>query len=545
MTKRFNVVPNTWIFGFLNAAPFLIGGAVAPLISDPLQEHYLGRRGAIALACAVSVGATVGQAFSQSRGELIGCRILSGIMLAAKASAAPLLTAEVSPNHLRGKLLSTWQLSDAFGIFLGFAANLAVLDFKLAPNTTWRIQTVTVLIPTIALLFVVFLTPESPRFLMKRGRLSKALQTFRLLRPGPAEDIIGARDFVYAHFQLETECMLMESKLGKENSDRTLDDRIGQVPRAGRALLCATTVMLAQQLTGVNTILFLSATVLEQQSKTSERNGAWVGFGLGLSNFIFGLPAFYYGDSIGRATLLLLGFPFMFFFMLLLAFFDTPQGGDTQGVLFGVFGLLFMIAYSPTAGTSPFAISAEVFPLIVREVGHSLAVTVNFVLLGFVLLVFPIMSEAMGGGYRRSLGLFAALNVVAFILCFLFVPETRGRTIEELQFTFDLPTRVHIRYRTLYISKWVAMRFFLPPALKLHLWSPERVRHDPRDFEHRADFFRWGREEMQNVEARAQGDTALRQHRRRLFYPWGKARVARPRHGGDRVVVRELDELRV
>ena len=99
----------------------------------------------------------------------------------------------------------------------------------------------------------------------------------------------------------------------------------------------------------------------------------------------------------------------MFVLMLSLAFSFKENAAGVQVArvpLVIVFGILYIIAYSPTAGTSPFAISAEVFPLIVREVGHSFAVAVNFLALGFVLLVFPPMSV---GGYRGSLLLFVSL----------------------------------------------------------------------------------------------------------------------------------------
>jgi MFS family permease len=75
----------------------------APFIADPMQELFLGRRGAIAGACVASIAATIGQSFSRSIAQIIGCRIITGLTLAAKASSAPLLTAEVAPNHLRGK----------------------------------------------------------------------------------------------------------------------------------------------------------------------------------------------------------------------------------------------------------------------------------------------------------------------------------------------------------------------------------------------------------------------------------------------------------
>lgn len=103
--------------------------------------------------------------------------------------------------------------------------------------------------------------------------------------------------------------------------------------------------------------------------------------------------------------------------MLAISFGTGDPQGSTRPVLFGIFTILFAVFYSPTAGTSPFAISAEVFPLVIREVGHSLAVAVNFVLLGVILLVFPIMSNAMGG-YGAGLGLFVSTSAYGVLLAY-------------------------------------------------------------------------------------------------------------------------------
>ncbi|KAH7327545.1 major facilitator superfamily domain-containing protein [Rhexocercosporidium sp. MPI-PUGE-AT-0058] len=524
LSQEFNL-SNQWLFGLVNAIPFFAGGMLAPFFSDPLQEYFLGRRGAIAAACILSIAATVGQSFSTSIGQVIGCRIITGLTLAAKASSAPLLTAEVAPNHLRGNLLATWQLSDAFGIFLGFSSNLATLNIHAQNKAIWRIQIATTIIPTTILLFLVYFMPESPRYLMKRGRPVKALESFTMLRPPPVSRLLAARDQVYAHFQLQAECSSIQNRkssrkfggepnksserspMRNENEKQTASDNgkgpeVKESPRDGdlesqhqttpetplyvteglkrrvfpefskrmrqlfnddrsrRALVCASTAMVSQQLCGVNTIAFLSTTLLNGVN-ASPRSGAWVGFGIGLCNFVFGAPAFWLLDVIGRATLLLLGFIPMFVLMLILAFSFKENAAGVQVArvpLVAVFGILYIIAYSPTAGTSPFAISAEVFPLIVREVGHSFAVGVNFLGLAIVLLVFPSMSAAMGG-YRGSLSLFATLNLVAFVLCFLFVPETKGRSLEELRSIFDIPTREHIKYRCTCVAPWLWRKF--------------------------------------------------------------------------------------
>lgn len=105
------------------------------------------------------IAATIGQSFSKSIAQIVGCRVITGLTLAAKISSAPLLTAEVAPNHLRGNLLSMWQLMDAFGVFLGFSSNLATLNIHAPARIIWRIQIATTLIPTVVLLFLVYFMP--------------------------------------------------------------------------------------------------------------------------------------------------------------------------------------------------------------------------------------------------------------------------------------------------------------------------------------------------------------------------------------------------
>jgi hypothetical protein len=102
-------------------------------------------------------------------------------------------------------------------------------------------------------------------------------------------------------------------------------------------------------------------------------------------------------------------------------------------------------------GTSPFSISAEVFPLVSREAGMAVSVAINLLGAGILVLVFPMLMHQIGT--TGSLCMFAGLNVVAFVLVYLFVPETRRRTLEELQFTFDLRTRWHVSYRAHYIRR--------------------------------------------------------------------------------------------
>lgn len=225
--------------------------------------------------------------------------------------------------------------------------------------------------------------------------------------------------------------------------------------RCRRALLSASIAMISQQMTGVNTIAFLGTAVWENAFKpqNSARAGAVIGLLFGAATYLGGLPAYWLSDKYGRSIMLAFGLPNMAWSMFVFAFlFEMPASSKARTPMISIFTIIFTLFYAPTAGTSPFSISAEVFPLVSREVGMAVSVAVNLIGAGILVLVFPMLMHRIG--ITASLSIFAGLNLVAFVLVYLFVPETRRRTLEELQYTFDLPTRLHVKYRRVYIRRY-------------------------------------------------------------------------------------------
>ncbi|KAH7091340.1 major facilitator superfamily domain-containing protein [Paraphoma chrysanthemicola] len=556
-----------WTFGMLNAIPFLSAGLFGTILADPLQENVLGRRGSVMLSCAITIASTIGASVSQNVTQLAICRAINGVALGAKASIVPIYSAEMSPEHIRGAILANWQLADAAGIFLGFLCNLLVVIYSSNQYASWRILTNTVLIPTVPLLVMIYLMPESPRYLMKHGRYEKALDSFNQIQTTP---LLAARDLMYAHAQLDFESRMLK---GNANEFGNLADRMdrsahnisggiagpprsnqdcsltslsprqsiemidvgsrvsagaGEQPRDShqeqsanandmsgrpsttssleidrevraamesaikkenpysyhigvtgyykrlvelwvnmrcrRALLASSVAMISQQMTGVNTIAFLGTIVWSKslgqdeinpndapKLKSSAETAAIIGLAFGAANYLGGLPAYWLSDKIGRSIMLLLGLPNMAWSMLVFAFLFKISDTSVQVPLVSVWAVIFVLFYSPTGGTSPFSISAEVFPLVSREAGMAVAVAVNLLGAGILVLVFPFLMHSIGR--TGSLSIFAGLNLVAFVLVYLFVPETKGRTLEELQYTFDLPTRWHVSYRASYIRE--------------------------------------------------------------------------------------------
>jgi len=218
-------------------------------------------------------------------------------------------------------------------------------------------------------------------------------------------------------------------------------------------LLCASVSMITQTLTGVNTIAFLGTIVWPNSGTNSDRTSAIIGLAFGAANYMFGLPAYWSSDRLGRSVMLLLGLPNMAWSILVFAFLFKITDTSVQIPLVSIFAVIFVAFYAPTAGTSPFSIAAEVFPLVSREAGMAVSVAVNLLGAGVLVLVFPFLQDSIRP--TAAFSIFAGLNMVAFVLVYLFVPETRMRTLEELQYTFDLPTGWHVAYRVGYIRQHV------------------------------------------------------------------------------------------
>ncbi|CAI7626278.1 unnamed protein product [Penicillium palitans] len=292
---------------------------------------------------------------------------------------APIFAAEAAPDKHRGKILMLWQLFDALGIFLGFFCALIVMD-------SWRVLLATAIIPAIVLLFLVFMCPESPRFLIQRNRYADAYKSLLELRGTPIQ---AARDLYYIHAQLQTEAI----KIWNPHEEKSWWSEREQIyayqswinrgnffkrmmclatnPRTRRACTVALIVMASQQLCGINVLAFYSSALLNADqsnpSKHSDTVIQWYNFSFGLANFLFTLPAYIFIDSRGRRPLLLGSFLGMFLSLIAVSGFFKIEAHGTRLILVAVFSCVpFVFFYSIGAGPIPFTLSAEVFPLCVR-----------------------------------------------------------------------------------------------------------------------------------------------------------------------------------
>ncbi|KAI4183468.1 MAG: hypothetical protein LQ346_006324 [Caloplaca aetnensis] len=202
------------------------------------------------------LGLVNGSACSQTWIQLFVCRLLLGVGMGAKAATIPVLAAENAPASIRGTLVMGWQLWVAFGIFLGFTANLILYRVG---SIAWRLQLGSAFLPAVPLIILVYFCPESPRWYIKKHRYEEAFKSLSRLRNTPVQ---AARDlyYIYAQVRLEEEMLgggdiIISDGQKRYTGSGRYYSRLVQlftIPRIRRATLAAFVVMIAQQMCGIS-----------------------------------------------------------------------------------------------------------------------------------------------------------------------------------------------------------------------------------------------------------------------------------------------------
>ncbi|KAL2375268.1 hypothetical protein RJ035_001314 [Blastomyces gilchristii] len=394
---------STWLVGLVNAAPYLCCAFIGCWLTVPFN-HWFGRRGTVFITCVFSAIACFWQGFVNSWWHLFISRFALGFGIGPKSATVPIYAAETTPPAIRGALVMQWQMWTAFGIMLGYMSDLVFFNVHDTPSVTglgWRLMLGSAMFPA----------------------------------------MLAARDLFYMHTLLEAEATM---KLGQAKILELIT-----VPRNRRALIASEIVMFMQQFCGVNVIAYYSSEIF-LDAGFSQKAALAASFGFGVINWLFAIPAVYTIDTFGRRNLLLVTFPLMGLFQLLTGFsFWIPTDGSetmrrahTGCVALGIY--LFGIVYSPGEGPVPFTYSAEAYPLYVRSHGMALATATTWFFNFILAITWPSLKNAFKP--QGAFGWYAGWNIVGFVLVLLFMPETKGKTLEELDQVFSVPTMVHAKF---------------------------------------------------------------------------------------------------
>ncbi|RDA91289.1 hypothetical protein CP533_6322 [Ophiocordyceps camponoti-saundersi (nom. inval.)] len=479
---------DVWLLGAANASPWFFAALVGCPLSLPIN-YWFGRRGAIATAAFLILASSVGAIFADTWQQIFCIRIVNGLGMGIKAVSTPILASETAVGFWRGSAILAWQLWVAFGIMAGFAFNIIFSNAGDKRIILALIQGAP-LVPSLALLVLTLgFCPESPRYHLMKGPNYSVQKAYEALKQVRNTELQALRDLYMVYKALEQERVGVLSwdphLITSPGFWWVIRDFIAQYwqlfrrRRLYNALISACTVNLAQQLCGVNVPVFYSSTLFTDDDSLSRNSKLkTMAYTLGFGENVVTVPVddlclLKSIDTLGRRKWLLGTLPLMALSMLGASLASRFNGVELRRGVTAGFLYLFAIFYSPGLGPIPFTLASESFPLSHREAGTSCAISTNLFFAGLLSICYPAMDSALKQG--GSLGLFSGLNIVALVLVFLLVEETKQLTLEELDHVFAVSKYRFMRFQVVLRGINVAGDSKLPS-------EPSQPSYEPRDF---------------------------------------------------------------
>ncbi|WP_399084866.1 sugar porter family MFS transporter [Streptomyces sp. BBFR2] len=389
----------------------LIGAMAGALGAGRLAER-LGRRKALALEGTVFLIGTALAVLAPGFAVLLVARVVLGLAVGAASATVPVYLSEISPPDIRGRVLSANQLMITVGILVAYLINLAF-----AGSGNWRAMFAVGAVPAVLVVAgAMLLLPESPQWLILHDRPDRA----RKIIASVTNDATADRLLERAR-QRRARHAGEESGTAKGTGRRAL-----LAPAVRPALIVGLTLAAVQQFGGINTIIYYAPTIIEQTGLTAS-NSIFYSVFIGVVNLAMTLVAIHLIDRWGRRRLMLISLTGMGVTLVLLGLSFVAGWGSGMPL---VFMLLYIIAYSGGLGPVFWVLVGELFPPAVRSRGSSVSTTTNWASNFVVGQAFLPVVQAIGQG--PTFWIFAAVCAGALLFVARFVPETKGRTFEEV-----------------------------------------------------------------------------------------------------------------
>ncbi|PIN00454.1 putative transporter (major facilitator superfamily) [Handroanthus impetiginosus] len=431
---RITDVQKEVVMGILNVYS-LLGSAVAGHTSD-----WIGRRYTIVFAGAIFFAGALLMGFATNYAFLMVGRFVAGIGVGYALLIAPVYTAEVSPASSRGFLASFPEVFINFGVLLGYVSNFAFS--KLPTNIGWRFMLGIGAIPSIFLAIGVLAMPESPRWLVVQGRLGEAKRVLDKISDSLEESRLRLSDIKEAagipeHCEDDVVSISKEHHHGGSGVWRDL--LLRPTPAVRHILICAVGIHFFQQASGIDSVILYSPEIFKKAGITKDTDKLLATMAVGFTKTIFTLVATFLLDKIGRRPLLLSSVAGMILSLVGLATGLTIIEHVDHKMIWAIAlciasVLAYAVFFSIGMGPISWVYISEIFPLRLRAQGCSMGVAVSRVTSGVITMTFISLYKAItiGGVFF----LYAGIAVVAFVFFYTLYPETKGKTLEEMEALF-------------------------------------------------------------------------------------------------------------
>lgn len=379
-------------------------GTVAGAMLGNVPVDKLGRKKSLLWIGVFYAASAIGSALALDPWTFAFARFIGGVAIGVSTIAAPAFISEIAPPDQRGRLVATYQLNIVLGILLAFISNYFLSG---TGPEDWRWMMGVEAFPAVLYTLLVIAIPESPRWLILRRRdQAGAAAILRRIRPGidPAAEIAD----ILAH----------------QGSSASLPSIFS--PRYRKALLLAFLIAFFNQFSGINAFLYYAPRIF-QTAGLEAQTALLSSIGIGITNLVFTLLGLALIDRLGRKQLLLIGSVGYIFSLGMVA---TSFALGWGGMAVPAFLFLFIAAHAIGQGTVIWVFIAEIFPTPLRAQGQAFGSSVHWWLAAIIPALMPAAVNAIGPS--GVFALFAGMMTLQLIWVLKSVPETKGRSLEEL-----------------------------------------------------------------------------------------------------------------
>jgi SP family galactose:H+ symporter-like MFS transporter len=392
----------------------LLAAAVGAAFAGALSDAF-GRRIVLLITAVIFVVGALLSAAAWNLDILLAGRVLVGAAIGVSSMLTPLYLSEMAPPERRGGIVTINQFYITFGILLSYIVGYLLSHL----GNGWRWMLGLGAVPGIVLFIGMVLLPESPRWLAGHGRDAEAEHALQRLRPGT---------------DVTAEYTEMRHDIAQESQQTAPWSQVF-TGRARMPLIVGVGLAIFQQITGINTVIYFAPTIFQSVGLPSASVSILATAGVGLVNVIMTLVAMRLLDRVGRRPMLLWGLAGMAVTLLILAIcFWIGLGGALSWITVicvAAYVGFFAIGLGPVF----WLLISEIYPLAIRGRGMSLATIANWVFNMIVSFTFLDLVNGIGRG--PTFLIYALLTVATILFTWFLVPETKGRTLEQIESGLD------------------------------------------------------------------------------------------------------------
>ena len=384
----------------------LWGTVLGSLVGSWPTDHF-GRKKTL---LSIGIFFLIGSLWSAMSTEVYGfmaARFIGGVAIGVSTVAAPLYISEISPPESRGRLAGMFQFNIVFGILVAFGSNYLLSNIG---ENSWRWMLGVMAVPSVIYTLACFIIPESPRWLLSRkGDRAAGIAVLKLITPNASQS------------DLEASANAMTAASEDAGSAQGFWRMGMKTP-----ILIAFLVAFFNQLSGINAILYFAPRIFELTG-LGQKAALLQSIGIGVTNLVFTFVGLWLIDRLGRRTLLYIGsFGYIGSLGLCSWAFFTEHFAIVPACIFG-----FIAAHAIGQGAVIWVLISEIFPDKFRAMGQSLGSSTHWVFAALLTTFFPLMVTAFPAGWVFLF--FCFMMVLQLVWVKVMVPETKGRTLEEIQ----------------------------------------------------------------------------------------------------------------